>query len=190
MCLMSDNSLTKFGKGQMGSALMGPLQISCCLTGELPFTYFYLPKSGRAYPFSPICQTYLLLRGPIIVDPICPQPSVARDWSEANAGVRERNNAPFHASLCHAVLQQKLLSSPRSWCSESSSSRPFVSPKDCVFKQTSVWQDIPRFGMAGYPLIFLQTPVTPVVHCCSRSVPTPDSHHKIQVFSDPNLGKS
>ena len=46
----------ELGKGQMGSALKGSLQISCHLTGTfwvLPLTCFYLPKSARAYPFPP-----------------------------------------------------------------------------------------------------------------------------------------
>ena len=40
-----------FGKGQMGSALMGSLQFSVCLSGTfwvLPLSHFYLPKSARA----------------------------------------------------------------------------------------------------------------------------------------------
>ena len=47
------------GRGQMGSALMGSLQIS--------------PKSARPYLFSPICQVHYFRSGPISVDPICPQ---------------------------------------------------------------------------------------------------------------------
>ena len=45
----------------------------------LPLTYFYLPKSGRAYLFPQTCQKSLLLQrsGPISVDPICPQPRLA-----------------------------------------------------------------------------------------------------------------
>ena len=47
------------GKGQMGSALMGSLQISCFLTGTfrvLPLTNFDIPKSAKVIPFSPLCQ--------------------------------------------------------------------------------------------------------------------------------------
>ena len=45
------------GKGQMGSARMGSLQIVCLFLAEgvfgvLPLTYFYIPKSARVY-FSP-----------------------------------------------------------------------------------------------------------------------------------------
>ena len=44
-----------FGKGRMGSALMGSLQIPCLFDrgtfGVLPLTYFDLPKSARAYLF-------------------------------------------------------------------------------------------------------------------------------------------
>ena len=44
-----------FGKGQMGSALLGSLQILCFLTEafflQVPLTYFCIPKSARAYLF-------------------------------------------------------------------------------------------------------------------------------------------
>ena len=44
--------MIRLGKGQMGSALMGSLQISCFLTeGLLGTTYFYIPKSARACLF-------------------------------------------------------------------------------------------------------------------------------------------
>ena len=44
----------ELGRGQMGSALMGSLQISCFLTGTfwvLPLACFYPPKSAREYLF-------------------------------------------------------------------------------------------------------------------------------------------
>ena len=65
------------GKGQMGSALMGSLQISCFLTGTfwvLPLTYCYLPKSARVHLF-PQSVKFIndFCSGPTSVDPICPQ---------------------------------------------------------------------------------------------------------------------
>ena len=57
-----------FGKGQLGSALMGSLQIACLLT-EGPFgysrlTYFYLPRSARAYLFPQSVKTHYFLQRP------------------------------------------------------------------------------------------------------------------------------
>ena len=67
------------GKGQMGSALMGSLQISCFFTGTfwvLPLIYFCLPKNARAYLFfSQSVKTHYFCFGPISVDPIGPQPT-------------------------------------------------------------------------------------------------------------------
>ena len=68
----------QLGKGQMGSALMGSLRISCFWTGTfwlLPLTYFSLPKSARAYPFPQSVKIDYFRNGPISVDPICPQPT-------------------------------------------------------------------------------------------------------------------
>ena len=67
-----------FGKGRMGSALMGSLQVSCFLTEgpfghSLPFTYFNLPKSARVYRFPQAVKIRYWCSGPISVDPICPQ---------------------------------------------------------------------------------------------------------------------
>ena len=42
----------------------------------LPLTYFYLPKSARAYPFPQSVKTRCFCSGPISVDPICPQPRI------------------------------------------------------------------------------------------------------------------
>ena len=62
---------TVVGKGQMGSALMGSLQISCFLTEGLfgyPLTYFYLSKSARAYLFpQSVKSTTLLLQRPLCI---------------------------------------------------------------------------------------------------------------------------
>ena len=67
------------GKGQMGSALMGPLQISCFLMAYL------FPQSVKMHYF---CS------GPIRADPICPQPRLSAEALEAAvaraAGLREQ----------------------------------------------------------------------------------------------------
>ena len=39
----------------------------------LPLTYFYLPKSARAYLFPQSVKNHYFCSGPISVDPICPQ---------------------------------------------------------------------------------------------------------------------
>ena len=67
------------GKGQMGSALTGSLQISWFLTEGL-FGYsrqptFYLPKSARAYLFPQSVKSHYLCSGPISVDPISLKPN-------------------------------------------------------------------------------------------------------------------
>ena len=55
----------------------------------LPLTYFYLPKSTRVYPFSPICHiSCYFCSGPISVDPICQQPKGALPGI-VHAGTRE-----------------------------------------------------------------------------------------------------
>ena len=65
-------------KGTNGVSTNGSLQILCFLTeelfGVLPLTYFYLPKSARAYLFPQSVKTHCFCSGPISVDPICPQP--------------------------------------------------------------------------------------------------------------------
>ena len=44
----------------------------------LPLTYFYLPKSARAYLFPQSVKIIYLRGDPISVDPICPQPHNTR----------------------------------------------------------------------------------------------------------------
>ena len=44
----------------------------------LPLTYFYLPKSARAYLFPQSVKIHYFCSGPISVDPICPQPK--EEW--------------------------------------------------------------------------------------------------------------
>ena len=41
----------------------------------LPLSYFYLPKSDRAYLFPQSVKIHYFCSGPISVDPICPQPN-------------------------------------------------------------------------------------------------------------------
>ena len=61
----------------------------------LPFTYFYIPQSARAHLFSQSVKVHYFCRGPLSVDPICPQPtavgtagSFAALWQAAgSAGV-------------------------------------------------------------------------------------------------------
>ena len=74
------------GKGQMGSALMGSLRISCFLTGTcwlLPLTDVYLPKSARAYLFLRSVKNHYFCSGTISVDPIRPQPNETRPCRHA-----------------------------------------------------------------------------------------------------------
>ena len=71
-----------FGKGQMGSALMGSLQISMWFDRGtfwvLPLTYFCLPKGARTYLFPQSVEINDFRSGPVSVDPICPQPKAHR----------------------------------------------------------------------------------------------------------------
>ena len=60
-----------FGKGQMGSALMGPLQISCFFDrGTFWGTHSCPPESARAYLFPRSVETPFLRSSPISVDAI------------------------------------------------------------------------------------------------------------------------
>ena len=43
--------------------------------GVLALTYFYIPKSARAYLFPQPVKTCYFCSGPVCVDPICPQPT-------------------------------------------------------------------------------------------------------------------
>ena len=66
------------GKGQMGSALMVSLQVSCFCDRDfwgIPVNLLLSPQKCQGVPFSPICQHSLLLQRPLRVDPICLQPS-------------------------------------------------------------------------------------------------------------------
>ena len=62
-----------FGKGQMGSALMGSLQTCCFLTeglfGILPLTYFHLPKSARRTFFPNLSKSNTFTAAPLVLTP-------------------------------------------------------------------------------------------------------------------------
>ena len=55
----------------------------------LPFTYFYLPKSTRAYLCSQSVKHFYNCSGPISVDPICPQPSHNSAGLDADPGTSQ-----------------------------------------------------------------------------------------------------
>ena len=68
----------------------------------LPLTYYYFPKSARAYLFSKSVEIHYSCSGPISVDPICPQPTPvrgrcarargsARDPGQEVPGAREKH---------------------------------------------------------------------------------------------------
>ena len=48
----------------------------------LPLTYFYLPKSARAYLFPQSVKTHYFCSGPVSVGPICPQPKGSGEEEE------------------------------------------------------------------------------------------------------------
>ena len=60
------------GKGQMGSTLLGSLQICLFDRGTfwvLPLTYLYITKSARAYLFPQSVKFHYFCSGPMSVDP-------------------------------------------------------------------------------------------------------------------------
>ena len=50
----------------------------------LPLTYLFLPKSARAYLFPQSVKIHYFCSGPISVDPICPQPTMALPARESS----------------------------------------------------------------------------------------------------------
>ena len=64
---------TRFGKGQTGSALMGSLQHFMFFDRGtfwvLLLTYFYLPKSARAYFFSQSVEFITFAAAPLVLTP-------------------------------------------------------------------------------------------------------------------------
>ena len=69
--------------------------------GVLPLTYFYVPKSDRAYLSSKSVKIHYFCSGPISVDPICPQPREARPSGRAASsgfrGSRVPSSSPASA---------------------------------------------------------------------------------------------
>ena len=68
---------TDLGEGQMGSALMGSLHFLVVSFDRGTFcvfslTYFYLPKSARAYLFYQSVKIHYFCSGPVSADPIRP----------------------------------------------------------------------------------------------------------------------
>ena len=77
---------------------MGSLEFLCFLTGtfgELPLTYFYLPKRARAYLLSQSVKIRYFCSGPISVDPIRPQrrTSSRTGWCPPSARWRSPTSA-------------------------------------------------------------------------------------------------
>ena len=88
------------GKGQVESALMGPLRLSCFSDRGtfwvLPLTYFHIPRSVSANLFVQSVKIHYFFSGPVSVDPICPQPSRVGEpqgpgWPEADGNVMSCN---------------------------------------------------------------------------------------------------
>ena len=72
----------EFGKGRMGSALMGSLQIACVCYGwtfwVLPLTYFYLPKSASAYLFPESVKNITFAAAPLVLTPFVRSQGMSR----------------------------------------------------------------------------------------------------------------
>ena len=80
---------TRFGKGQTGSALMGSLQHFMFFDRGtfwvLLLTYFYLPKSARAYIFPQPVKIITFAAAPLVLTPFVPNQS-AKSANEARMG--------------------------------------------------------------------------------------------------------
>ena len=63
----------RLGKGQMGSALMGPLRISCFFDRgtflDTPVNLLLSSQKCQGVPFSPICQIHYFCSGPLVLTP-------------------------------------------------------------------------------------------------------------------------
>ena len=72
-CLLTAGAYVELGKGQMGSALMGSLQMFMFSDRRtfwvLPLTYFYLPKSARAYFFPDPSKCIAFAAAPLVLTP-------------------------------------------------------------------------------------------------------------------------
>ena len=84
-----------FGKGTNGVSANGVAAnfMFCCL---LPLTYFYLPKSARAYLFPQHLKVHDFCSGPSSVDPICPQPRCGDDCIALYLAVATPSNSIQH----------------------------------------------------------------------------------------------
>ena len=91
-CKQCTTPSPEFGKGQLRSALMGSLRISCFLQTFwiLPLTYFYIPKGARAYLFPQSVKHRNFCSDPTSVNPICPQPRRPRRRSRRRPRRRSR----------------------------------------------------------------------------------------------------
>ena len=74
----------------------------------LPLTYFYLPKSARAYLFSQSVEIHYFCSGPIGVDPICPETSPMFKVFRASL-IYDL----YYFKVILAILSQPSLSQPR-----------------------------------------------------------------------------
>ena len=79
--MLMQNGIRK-GTGQMGSALMGSLQLSC-FSSEGPFlgtpvNLLVSSQKCQGVPFPQSVKPHVFCSGPISVDPICPQPKMLR----------------------------------------------------------------------------------------------------------------
>ena len=102
------------GKGQMGSALTGSLQISFFfLTQGLLDTPVISSKKCQGAPFFPICKNHYLCSGPISVDPICPQPSIVARFPRCMSilkGWHSHVHRGFPGKLESSNLSREILS--------------------------------------------------------------------------------
>ena len=99
-----------FGKGQMGSALMGSLQSSCLFYsgtfGVLQLAYVYLPKSARAYLFHQSVKMYYFCSDPISVDYISVDPICHKSvygLVHPNCGCRRSGDSVYFSNILSLV---------------------------------------------------------------------------------------
>ena len=104
----------RFGKAEMGSALMGSLQICHAFWQRdflgTPVNLLYLPKSARAYLFPQSVKIPYFRSGPISVDPICPQPTHASHRVNGCEVLQM-----LRALLWYSITYYKILYHNRSW---------------------------------------------------------------------------
>ena len=81
----------------------------------LLLTYFYLPKSARAYLFPQSVKINYFCSGPISVDPICPQPTGVQTHLVSRAAVSSYRSVFGHPRN----RLPRCRSAPRPWSSSS-----------------------------------------------------------------------